>query len=381
MEARPTRRLRVGLIGCGGIAQMMHLPHLRELTDHYQVVGLSDLNARTLEAVADFYGVDARFADYRDLLATDVDAVLILTGGSHAQTAIAAARAGKHIFVEKPLCYTLGEADAIAAAVAAGGVQLMVGYMKRYDPAYVYAQRALRSVADLRYVRITVLHPASELYYQHHQFHPDAPPGPMSVAELAGRMVAACAGGEAGAAMAEILGPDAPSIQRVALGMMLGSLCHDVNALRGLLGEPSEVLFTDIWNEGLAFSSTLRYATGVHASLTWTYLGDLRHYDEEIACFADAARVRLNFPSPFLRNFPTEVHLEGVETWWDSPEAATWEKRVTVSYHEAFKEELVHFHRCIVQGQPPRTDLADSRADLTLIHQMARAWSGPRRPA
>jgi predicted dehydrogenase len=116
------RRLRVGVIGCGGIAQMMHLPHLRELGDRFQVVALSDVNRATLDAVGDYYAIPTRYTDYHDLLQTDVDAVLILTSGSHAEPAIAAARAGKHVFAEKPLCYTIAEADAIGEAVRASGV-------------------------------------------------------------------------------------------------------------------------------------------------------------------------------------------------------------------------------------------------------------------
>src|SRR5207247_234525 len=70
----------------------------------------------------------------------DVDAVLVLTAGSHAEPAIAAARAGKHVFVEKPMCYTAREADEMIAAATASGVTLMVGYMKAYDPTYLTAR-------------------------------------------------------------------------------------------------------------------------------------------------------------------------------------------------------------------------------------------------
>ena len=370
-----TGRLKVGVIGCGGIAQMMHLPHLRELEDRYQVVGLADVDRVRLNSVADYYGISRRFTDYRELLAIDLDAVMVLTSGSHSAMAVAAARAGKHVFVEKPLCYTTREIDQIAEAVQSSGVQLMVGYMKRYDPAYRYGQRIIRELEDVRYVRVTVLHPASELYFQHHVFHPAAPEGPVPTRELGQRMVAAMASGPEEELIGEVLGPSASQLQRAALGIMLGSLCHDVNALRGLIGEPESVAHTEVWNQGLCISSTLRYASGTRASLTWTYLSDLRDYNEEIASYSDATRVRIVFPSPFLRNCPTRVIVQGSEKLSDRPESASWEREVTVSYHEAFKEELLHFHDCVVNNRAPVTDLADSRADLALIHQMARASS------
>ena len=368
------KKIRIGVIGCGGISQMMHLPHLREMNDRFEVLGLSDVNQTTLNAVGDYYGIGPRFPDYRDLLATDIEAVMILTGGSHTGPSIDAARARKHIFVEKPLCYTLTEADAIGRAVDATGVTLQVGYMKRHDPAFRYAARAVAELGEPRYARVTVLHPASELYYQHHVFHPPLPSGPVATRATGKKMVEFFTSGQNAALVEEIIGSNAPPMQRVALGLMLGSLCHDVNALRGLLGEPASVSHTDIWNDGLAFSSMLRYPNGLRASLTWTYLAEMRDYNEEIAIFGDASRVRIVFPSPFLRNYATEVFVQGSDALPDRPESASWEKRVTVSYHEAFKEELVHFYQCVVEGKSPITNLADSRSDLVLIHKMARAY-------
>ena len=66
----------------------------------------------------------------------DVDAVLVLTSGSHAPIAIAAAEAGKHVLVEKPMCFSVAEGRAMIEAAERAGVTLMVAYNKRYDPAY-----------------------------------------------------------------------------------------------------------------------------------------------------------------------------------------------------------------------------------------------------
>lgn len=95
--------LRVGVIGCGGIAQMMHLPFLAERPDMFSIKALADIDSRTLELVGRQYHVDHLYTDHRQLLDEDLDAVLILSGGSHALGVVDAARAGKHLFVEKPL--------------------------------------------------------------------------------------------------------------------------------------------------------------------------------------------------------------------------------------------------------------------------------------
>ena len=163
-------RLRVGIIGCGTVAQIMWLPNLRELDEQFEVTAICDLSPGLTQAVGDFFAVPHRDQDYRELVARDdVDMVIVLTPGSHAAAAIAAMEAGKHVIVEKPMCFTLREADAMIATAERTGVRLMVSYMKRYDPGYRYGRDAVRAIDDLRYVQINVLHPDPDLYYAHHR--------------------------------------------------------------------------------------------------------------------------------------------------------------------------------------------------------------------
>jgi predicted dehydrogenase len=116
-------RLRVGVIGCGTVAQIMWLPNLRELDEHFELAAICDLSPALLQSLGDYYGVERRFLDYRDLVAEQLDAVIVLTPGSHAPQAIAALEAGKHVIVEKPMCFTLHEADAMIAAAAGAGAR------------------------------------------------------------------------------------------------------------------------------------------------------------------------------------------------------------------------------------------------------------------
>ena len=89
-----TGRVRVGLVGTGLIAQVMHLHYLAELADRYDVAAVCDLDADGARACADRYRIPAVFTDWRDLLGHPLDAVMVLTSGSHAPIAEAAARAG-----------------------------------------------------------------------------------------------------------------------------------------------------------------------------------------------------------------------------------------------------------------------------------------------
>ena len=139
------RRLRVGLVGTGLIAQVMHLHYLAELGDRFEVAAVCDIDGDSARACAERYRIPAVFTDWRELIRHPLDAVLVLTSGSHAPAAEAAARAGLHVFVEKPMCFSVTEGRAMVAAAGQAGVTLMVGYPKRYDPAFArFAEEACR---------------------------------------------------------------------------------------------------------------------------------------------------------------------------------------------------------------------------------------------
>jgi len=352
-------RIRIGVVGCGLIAQMMHLPHLAELDDRYEIGALCDVSPGTLAVAAERYAVARRFTDWRDLVREPLDAVLIATAGSHAPVALGALAAGQHVLTEKPMCYTRREADALVDAVGRSGLTFMVAYMKRYDPGYRYAQGLLGSVPeDLRYVQVTVFHPSERAQAAHHDIRRirDVPAGVLA------RLVA-----EEDGLIREAIGEFAPRERWAFAEALLSTLVHDVNAVRGLLGEPAEVVATEFWAQGESMLSLLRYRQGFRVLVSLQYLWDLADYREEIGLYASGARLRLCFPSPFFRNEPTPVVLSGMEG------EVAWEKRVVTSHREAFKEELLHFAECVREGRPPLTSVEDGRADIIWLHRMWEA--------
>jgi predicted dehydrogenase len=355
-------RIRVGVVGCGLIAQVMHLPHLHELHELFELVALCDVSPGTLRHVADRYGVTRRHTDHHALLAEPIDAVLVLSADSHGTVVVDALRAGKHVLTEKPMCYTLREADEILAARRGAGTVCMVAYMKRHDPAVRHVAPLVRDLPDLRAIQVTVLHPSEASQIAHHavQRAPDVPP------EARARLVAA-----QDALIREVIGEFTPLERRVFAGNLLSTLVHDVNLLRGLSGDPEEVLFADVWAGGDSLATVLRYPSGVRATLSLHYLDDLAHYEETVAYYAKASRIRLVFPSPFFRNMPTAAVLEGMAG------GKPYETRVTASLAEAFKEELVHFAACVRTGATPVSTPEEARGDVALLHRIFRALPRP----
>ena len=146
------KRLRVGIIGAGGIAGL-HAEAYSQMPETVAVTAVSDINGQAAEALSGKLGATP-YEDYHAMLATDVDAVdICLPHHLHAPVAIEAANAGKHVFVEKPIANTLDEADAMIAACRENHVLLMVDQTKRYQNRH----RKLKELLDAGYVGEPIL--------------------------------------------------------------------------------------------------------------------------------------------------------------------------------------------------------------------------------
>lgn len=127
------KTLKIGIIGVGSISNL----HLKSYVANPRVelIGVQDLNLERASAMAAQYGAKRVYKSLAELLADpEIEAVSICTwNNSHAELAIAALEAGKHVLVEKPLSKTVAEAEAIAEAVKRTGKHLQVGFVRRFS--------------------------------------------------------------------------------------------------------------------------------------------------------------------------------------------------------------------------------------------------------
>jgi myo-inositol 2-dehydrogenase/D-chiro-inositol 1-dehydrogenase len=125
--------VKLGLVGCGNVAEYRHLPALRSIKNA-EVVAVADINADRLERVADKFHVENRYADYRALVSDPgVEAVAICTTTQlHVEIALAALDAEKHVLLEKPLALSLDEADRLIERAAQSRRKVMVGFNLRW---------------------------------------------------------------------------------------------------------------------------------------------------------------------------------------------------------------------------------------------------------
>jgi len=128
-------KTKVGIIGLGGIAQLVHLPNLTKM-NNVIVTSVAEINKNRLNTIADKFGIVERYTDYEELLEkSDVQAIVIATPTStHKEVSIACLKAKKDILVEKPLARTFGEAKPIVDAAKKNKKKIMVGMNLRFRP-------------------------------------------------------------------------------------------------------------------------------------------------------------------------------------------------------------------------------------------------------
>lgn len=347
-----SERLKIGVVGAGVIAQVMHLHYLRELNDRYEVVALCDISEDSASRNAEVYGIPQTYTSWQEMIdLSGIDAILILTNGSHAPIAIAAAQAGIHVLTEKPMCFSVAEGHEMIAAADRAGVVLMVAYVKRFDAAYARLAEELQSVEDLRLVRVTTFESPFQPYVSHLPLVRGTTPPPSDVLD---RLMA-----ESKAALSSAINSEDTFLLKAYHEVMLDSLIHELNLVRSVLGEPDSLDYVDIRPTGV--TAMLRFGD-VPCAINWIDLPGITRYRQEFSFIGSDRRLELAFPSPFLRNAPATLEVEGGVPG----QTRTWHTDELASYESGFKRELIEFHECVTKGAPVRTTGLDGLRDIAL---------------
>jgi predicted dehydrogenase len=255
------------------------------------------------------------------------------------------------------MCLTVAEGRERVAAAEKAAVRLMVGTMKRYDPAYQRLLELLTEAGEVRLVRVTTLEAPFEPYIAAYPLlRGDGPPK-----DVIERLRA----GEA-KTLAHLL-PGADEETRYCYRwMLLDNLVHELNMLRGALGEPDRINFARLDRKVVEISLTFG-TTECH--LSWVDLPGMARYSQELVFYGLEKRLTLALPSPYLRGMPTELRVEvGIQ---GSPHS--FDTLETISYEEPFKLELLELHEAIVSGRNPRTDGRDGLRDIALCQAIAES--------
>lgn len=157
-------RVKVGIIGCGSIAKLRHLPEYKA-NKNVEIVAVCDIVAERAQEMAEEYGAVA-FTDYKDVLKiNDIDAISVcLPNYLHAPVSIAALNAGKHVLCEKPMATSEEEALAMIKAAKENDKKLMIAHNQRFNTSHQKAKEIIDGgkLGKIYSFRTTFGHPGPE---------------------------------------------------------------------------------------------------------------------------------------------------------------------------------------------------------------------------
>ncbi|GIZ46085.1 hypothetical protein CKM354_000922400 [Cercospora kikuchii] len=372
--AETQKRLRVGVIGAGEVAQVIHLPVLGLLSHLYTTTAVCDISKKTAEHCAAKFHIPLATSDPNDIFkSSDIDVVFILTSDEfHEPYTIAALEAGKHVMIEKPFTLSVQSADRVIAAQAkSNGLVVFIGYMRRYAKSFTQTfKREVESIPRIHYARVRDFPGPNPLFVsQSGAFavrHVDDIPS--SAAEDRDNRL--------NALYKEVFPGDQPiTEQGIKLCRFLGTLgSHDLSLMREVLGSPSEVLAVTandpVYTAMFTFHNTkspgkepftVTYESG------WDEVPD---FDAHLAVYGEKKRVWIQYDSPFVKGLAIKVVVQEKNS-----EGEIETREMLGSYEDAYTVELQELYECIVNGKKVKTSAEDAREDLRLYDEMYKKWA------
>lgn len=353
------KQYRVGVIGCGEIAQISHIPFLLE-SPSFDIQAICDLSPQVVDQLGEKYHIDHRYTDFTEMVAQDDLDVVLVTTKNHAPPALAAMDHGKHVFVEKPIAFNLHDAKEMAQSSESNNVKLMVGYMKRYDPAYESMQRLLPEMEKIHLVRV---HEFAGTYLINREIY-----DLVKATDLDEKYVKTLATADQKAILADI-GEDRTDLLD-AHDIMIHLCIHDINALHGLYGLPETIETAHLFDSNFV-TAMMTYEHGVHLMWESGNLVTLNDWDEQITFYGADKMMELRFPFPYLKNAATELNIRT-----NGELNGAVRNQVISSYDEAFRREWGHFYDCLVNDLTPRTNPREAVRDLEFAVALTKAAAG-----
>ncbi len=355
--------VRLGLIGLGQAAQILHLPNLERMEGQFKITAVADVSRELCGYIAHKYHVEHSFVDAMELIACpDVDAVMIMCAGDHADYAKAALRAGKHVFIEKPMTLDVEKAkELMAVKEQHPELVAMVGYCRRYNESFLKMKELLRQdERPISYVRARTMILEGPWYLENTWQEKKA--GDLDPAGRAAMQQAAA--GEA----IRLLGNQPGRAQILAFLLLAGSGCHILSAVRELIGLPKAVRTAVVSPNGMQFTLILEYDG---FNMVFEEMNDQKvvDFDESIEIYQGTRKMHLRYDSPYIRSLPSR--LEVSELVQGQAKVSTYGP----DYRDMFANEVKEFYRCIVERDTPKCDIFDAAEDVKLFLDIARKFA------
>lgn len=325
--------LRWGILSTAAIARQNVIPGIQR-ADRCRIVAIASRDASRAAQIAREADIPTAHGSYAALLADpDVDAVYIpLPNHLHAEWAIAAARAGKHVLCEKPLALTAADAERMIAAADAAGVRLMEAFMYRLHPSWVAVRKL---VASGRIGRLT----AVQSWFSY--FNDD----PANI-----RNIRAFGG-----------------------GALFDIGCYSVNLSRMLFGaEPTSVkgsiLRDPTSGVDILTSGVLEFADGIGTFTCSTRAED----DQRVHVYGSDGRISIGIPFNIPPDRPTQIFV----THGGEPPTDPATETITFATADPYAVEATAFAAAVLDGGPTPVPPQDAVANLRVIERLFGSGAG-----
>lgn len=332
--------LNIGLIGCGRIAEIAHMPAYRQIRKG-RVIAVADVDETRARNLAEQFDVKSSYGDPAAILENqDIDVVdICLPIHLHSKFVLAAIDQGKHVFCEKPFALNVSEADSIVRKLSSTNLKLMVGYNQRFEPQFRKMQDLFKSRMLGRLTTIEGKH-------------------------------AKCDSPE------KYLPPNWRSDPRKGGGALLDHACHKFDMINWFAGKPTSVKAISAYNLGTEAEDTaaviVKHETGVISMLSLTlYCAAPVNELDIFALYGDKGTISFSSTAKKELKLYLRGRLLGRTTGFT---------RIGLSQKEdSYTLELATFLDSILKGTDPPVTAEDARTVLQ-ISEAARRSADTEKP-
>ncbi|PWW77521.1 NAD(P)-binding protein [Tuber magnatum] len=360
--------INIGIIGCGELAQVVHIPTLTFLPELYKITYLCDISPSAVSHAAS--KVPSQQPIHTTQVAEElcssqlVDAVFTLGPDEfHAEHVLLALKHDKYVFVEKPVTLTRKDALAIAEGEKHSKGRVMVGYMRRYAAVVGDAVAEIGGREKIIYARVRdIIGPNSTFVGQSGTFPREfSDYKPEDVSELAKRAE--------DMASEQLTGYGVPATeQSIELYRGLTGLgSHDLSLMREILGMPvrenptlGASLRMPVWNVLFNYGHfTVLYESGFHG---------IPVFDAHIEVYSEKKSVLIKYDTPYVKGLPVTMTVR------ENVDGKFVERFIRNTYEDPFTLESKSFYSAVREGARIKTDVDDALEDFELFGMIMKNW-------
>ena len=305
------KKITVGIVGLGTIAQIQHLPNIVNLNNYFSIKSIADISPKLCEQIAkNLPKTISIYSDWKNLCKDPgIEAVFFLTSGAHSLMSKYALLNNKHVFAEKPLSLTVKDAKELSSISKRKKLVLQVGYMKTYEPLIKDIKQKIKTLGELRSVRLNVYHPSDDSQLTHVKIK--------KFNDLDRKVLNFAKKFEINQTKFS-LGKLSNKWGHYYREVLQGSVIHGPSLLHSIFNELPILEDVRIWpiinihpnsKEPPCLNIFGKYKPYAMFEMNWLFLNDYPKYREILEINGKKGSLEVTFPPPYLKNITAGIKL------------------------------------------------------------------------